>query len=61
MLDDYEEGIPVAYAISNMEDKVAISYTGVHIKLKCKGFKSCLWFMSDMAPQCFDSWKKYLM
>ncbi len=34
VLDDYEEGIPVAYAIFNMEDKVAISYTGVHIKLK---------------------------
>ncbi len=55
MLDDYEEGIPVAYAIFNQEDKVAISYTGVHIKLKCKGFKPCLWFMSDMAPQCFNS------
>ncbi len=38
VLDDYEEGIPVAYAIFNREDKVAISYTGVHIKLKCKGF-----------------------
>ncbi len=35
VLDDYQEGIPVAYAIFNMEDKVAISYTGVHIKLKC--------------------------
>ncbi len=55
VLDDYQEGIPVAYAIFNWEDKVAISYTGVHIKLKCKGFKSCLWFMSDMAPQCFNS------
>ncbi len=45
VLGDFQEGIPVASnAIFNMEDKVA--NTGVHIiKLKCKGFKSCLWFM----------------
>ncbi len=58
MLDDYQESIPVAYANFNWEDKVAIIATGVHIKLKCKGFKSCLLFMSDMAPQCFNSWKE---
>ncbi len=37
VLDDYQEGIPVAYATFNMEDKVEISYTGVHIKFKCQG------------------------
>ncbi len=37
VLDDYQEGITVVYATFNMEDKVAISYTGVHIKLKCQG------------------------
>ncbi len=34
VLDDYQEGIPVAYANYNWEDKVAIIATGVHIKSK---------------------------
>ena len=46
LIPSYQEGIPVAYANFNWEDKVAIIATGVHIKLKCKRFKSCLLFMS---------------
>ena len=58
VLDDYQEGIPAAYAISNREDKVVIKYILESIKLKCKGFKSCSWFMSDMALQYFNAWKE---
>ena len=33
VLDDYQEGIPAAYAISNREDKVVIKYILESIKL----------------------------
>ena len=56
MLDDYQEGIPAAYAISNHEDKIVIKDILESIKLKCKGFKSYSWFMSDMALQYFNAW-----
>ena len=58
VLDDYQEGIPAAYAISNREDKLVIKYILESIKLKCKGFKSCSWFMSDMALQYFNACKE---
>ncbi len=52
VLDDYQEGIPAAYVVCNWEDIIAILCILESIKLKCKGFKSCLLFMSDISPQC---------
>ena len=58
VLDDYQEGIPVAWAISNREDRVVLKYILESIKLKCGSFTSSSWFMSDMAPQYFNAWKE---
>ena len=58
VLDDYQEGIPVAFVISNCEDKTVLVHSLESIKLKCNSFQSCLWFMSDMAPQFFNAWKE---
>ncbi len=61
VLDDYQEGIPVAFVISNCEDKTVLVHSLESIKLKCNSFQSCLWFMSDMAPQLLMHGKKFLM
>ncbi len=51
MLDDYQEGIPVAFVISSREDKIVLVYSLESIKLSvANSFQSYLWFMSDMAP-----------
>ncbi len=35
VLDDYQEGIPVAFVISIREDKIVLEYSLESIKLKC--------------------------
>ena len=60
VLDDYQEEIPVAWAISNREDRVVLKYILESIKLKCGSFTSSSWFMSDMVPQHFNAWKEVL-
>ncbi len=57
VLDDYQEGIPVAWAISNHEDKIVLKYFFQAIKEKC-GNVTSTWFMSDMASQYFNAWKE---
>ena len=49
--------IPVAWAISNREDKIVLKYILESIKLKYGSFTSS-WFMSDMAPRYFNAWKE---
>ena len=56
VLDSFQEGIPVTWAISNREDKTVLLYILQSLK-KRNGIIKPRWFMSDMAPQFFNSWK----
>ena len=56
VLDQFQEGIPVAWAISNREDKTALVCILQSLK-KRNGLIKPQWFMSDMAPQFFKAWK----
>ena len=49
VLDEYHEGVPVAWALYNREDKIALKYILESIKIRCGNLKSS-WIMSDMAP-----------
>ena len=57
VLDDYQEGIPIAWGISNREDKLILKYFFQALKAKCGNINSA-WFMSDMASQYFNAWKE---
>ncbi len=72
MLDDYQEEIPVAFVISNREDKIVLVHSLESIKLKCNRFQSCLWFMKEVfdvtSTKCLlcgwhvdRAWRKALM
>ena len=52
VLDSYEEGIPVAWALSNREDKPVLLTVLYSLKKRCGGVAPC-WFMSDMAQQYY--------
>ena len=56
VLDKYQEGVPVAWALCNREDKIALKYI-LESKIRCGNLKYS-WFMSDMAPQYFNAWKE---
>ncbi len=47
VLDQYQEGIPVAWGISNREDEAVIKYIFEAIKSTC-GDLSTEWFMSTL-------------
>ena len=55
VIDDFSEGIPVAWAISNREDKLAIIEILRAIKEKT-GPIAPKWMMSDDAEQFFSAW-----
>ena len=57
VLDDYQEGIPVAWALSNREDKLVVINILQAIKEVCGSLKPS-WFMSDMASQYFSAWEE---
>ncbi len=52
VLDQYQEGIPVAWGISNRKDEAVIKYIFEAIKSTCGDP-----FMSDMALQYYNAWK----
>ena len=57
MFDDFQEGIPVAWALPNCEDKISI----VHILQALReqsGSITARWFMSNMAQQYYNAWKE---
>ena len=57
MLDDFQEGIAVAWALANREDKISI----VHILQALReqsGSITARWFISDMAQQYYNAWKE---
>ncbi len=56
VLDEYSEGVPVAWMISNREDSLMIIEFFKKLKERV-GIISPLWFMSDDAEQFFTAWK----
>ena len=56
VIDDYGEGIPVAWMLSNREDAVALRKFLNGIKYVCGNIEP-MWFMSDDAEQYFNAWK----
>ena len=57
VLDDFREGIPVAWAISNREDAIMLVEFMGAIKYRTGPLKPPHWFMSDDAEQYYNSWK----
>lgn len=56
VIDDYGEGIPVAWMVSNREDSMLLIQ--FFRALKCRvGSIEPKWFMSDDADQYFNAWK----
>ena len=56
VLDEYGEGVPVAWAISNREDTLLLTEVLKSIK-DATGPLHPQWFMSDDAEQFFNAWK----
>ena len=54
VLDGFQEGIPIAWALSNREDKTHILCA---LKERC-GHIIPRWFMSDKAQQYYNAWKE---
>ena len=50
VLDDFQEGVPAAWAMSNREDKPVLLHILESLKERCELLHTD-WFMSDMAPQ----------
>ena len=57
VLDDFQEGIPVMWALSNREDKTVLVTTLSAIKEQCGAIEPG-WFMSDIAQQYCNAWKQ---
>ena len=56
MIDEYREGIPVAWMLSNRED--GISLIPFFEAIKCSsGVITPSWFLSDDADNYFNAWK----
>ena len=56
VVDEYGEGLPVGWMISNREDTTALCAFLNAIKTTC-GIIEPEWFMSDDAEQYFNAWK----
>ena len=56
VIDEYGEGIPVGWMISNREDAAMLSEFLKAIR-KCTGNIQPNWFMTDDAEQYFNAWK----
>ena len=59
VLDDYQEGISVVWALSNREDKLVLLHILEAIR-EVSGSIKPSWFMSDMAPQYFNAWDQII-
>ena len=57
VLDSYEEGIPVAWALSSREDKPVLLTVLYSLNKRCGGVAPC-WFMSDLAQQYYSAWEE---
>ena len=57
VLDEFGEGLPVAWAISNREDTTMLVEFLKAIKRRIGPLKEPQWFISDDAEQYFNAWK----
>ena len=55
VVDEYGEGFPVAWCITNKEDQVLLIEFFTSVRTKC-GMVRPQWFMSDMAEQYYLAW-----
>ena len=55
VVDEYGEGFPVAWCITNKEDRVVLIEFLSSVRTRC-GMVHPLWFMSDMAEQYYLAW-----
>ena len=55
MVDEYGEGFPVAWCLSNHEDFTTMCTFFREVKEKCAGSITSKWFMSDIAPQYYNA------
>ena len=55
VIDEYGEGFPVAWCISNREDHTLLQIFYNEIKQKV-GMLTPKWFMSDLADQYYSAW-----
>ena len=57
VLDNFQEGIPVMWTLSNREDKPVLVTTLKAIKERCGAIEP-EWYMTDMAQQYYNAWKE---
>jgi hypothetical protein len=55
VIDDFGQGIPVAFCLSNHEDFTSMVIFFNEIKKRCGNIES-QYFMSDMANQYYNAW-----
>ena len=54
VVDDYGEGLPVGWCLSNKEDYGTLKNFFEHL-MNATGDLNPAWFMSDIAPQFYDT------
>ena len=55
VVDEYGEGFPCAWCITNREDRAILIEFFASVRTKCGMVRPC-WFMSDMAEQYYLAW-----
>lgn len=58
VVDEFGEGVPVAWCVCNREDEVVLTQFLTVIKNHIDVTCVPAWFMSDMAPQFYTAWTK---
>lgn len=56
VLDDFGEGVPVAWLVSNREDAAVLRQFLLKVKERCGDIKTEV-FMSDDADNFYNAWK----
>ena len=56
VVDEYGEGFPAAWCLSNHEDFTTMCTFFREVKKNCAGSITSKWFMSDIAPQYYNAW-----
>ena len=55
IVDEYDEGYPVSWCLSNREDKILLTHYFEHLKKKTRTI-SPKWFMSDDFDGFYNAW-----
>ena len=56
VVDEYGEGFPAAWCLSDHEDFTTMCTFFREVKKNCAGSITSKWFMSDIAPQYYNAW-----